>query len=161
MPAAKRIASWVLVLSPDTCGSVKEAVSLGRQACREIHQRKLTPIFPLLMCLTYLTDEEMKKDYPRECAKWLRRVSAIWLCLPKGTVDVDPITHDTLVFNEGLMSSGVAYQRAWQAPSRLPVYRFWVQDTGIPMLVRFSREDLHGILRCNIQNGLFRGVAAG
>jgi hypothetical protein len=160
MPAAKRVSSWVLVLSPDTDGSVKEAVSLGRQACREIHQRKLTPIFPLLSCLTYLTEEEMKKDYPRECTKWLRRVSSIWLCLARGQVDIDPVTHDILVFNEGLMSSAVTYQRAWTAPSRLPVYRFWVLDTGTPMLIRLAREELHAVLRCNIMDGLFRGVAA-
>lgn len=160
MPAAKRITSWVLVLSPDACGSTKEAVSLGRQACREAWQRKLTPIFPYLTCLSFMTEEELKKEYPREVRKWLRRAGSIWLCLPRGAVDIDCVTHDILVFNEGLMSSAVLYSRSWEAPSRLPVYQFWVQDNGTPVRSRMDREEIHRVLRCNVMGGLFRGVAA-
>jgi hypothetical protein len=162
MPAPKRASSWVLVLSPrlGDDGSA-DAVKLGRTACREAYLQKRTPVFPLLECISYMTEEEMERDYLERCKMWARRVSAIWICLREKCKDLDVVTYQMLFDNEN-GSRNLLSLRHYQAKSRLPVYRFTVQDSGagVYAVKPMGREDIDLILQCNVMSGLFRGMAA-
>lgn len=157
MPAAFRVQTWVLILSPQGEGGLKAAVSFGRMACRAAHEAHLVPIFPLVQCLAFMTEEEFERDYERACAQWSRRVGRVWVCLQPESVDLDPATHDILIHNEGRLTTAKHYS----APSRSPVYRFWVQDNGAVAIERFEREEINQLLYCNVTSGLFRGAAVG
>jgi hypothetical protein len=155
MPAPKRIRNWVLILSPVNGGGIRDAVALGRQACRAAHQRGLEPIFPLLYCLGFMTDEEVAKGLPQVTARWARRVSRIWLCGAPSDTDVDPVTHDVLLNNEGHMNAKVRY---YLAPTRLPVQQFWALDNGVSELKLMERSDIDMLLMRSIKRGLFRSA---
>ena len=154
MGAPKRISNWVLILSPVNGNGLRSAVTSGQQACREAHLRGMTPIFPLFQSMGFLTEEELQKDLGRITRSWSRRVSRLWLCLSPDQTGVDPVTHDVLLDNEGHMAAKIKHYRA---PSRLPVYRFWVDDRGKSFLDNMERVEVNELLRCNILDGLFRG----
>jgi hypothetical protein len=162
MPAPKRASSWVMILSPrlGEDGSA-DAVKLGRTACRAAYLTKRIPIFPLLECISFMTEEEMERDYLRRCNMWGRRISAIWLCLREKCKDLDVVTYQVLFDNEN-GAKNLLSLRHYRTRSRLPVYRFTVQDSvsGTFAVRPMGREDIDLLLQCNVMSGLFRGMAA-
>jgi len=120
------------------------------------HQKGLVPIFPLWDCMGYMTEEEVAKDLSRVVHSWAKRSSRLWLCLAPECTDVDTVTHDALLYNEGHMRADM---RHYKSPSRLPVYRFWVDRSGNPVVRVVERHEVSEILRKNIMSGLFRGYA--
>jgi hypothetical protein len=154
MATPKRIRKWVLILTPVN-GQMRDAITIGRMASRTAWTRKLTPIYPLLMCGGFMTEEELRRDYPREVMRWANRVERIWLCLPPSEWQLDSACHDVLLNNEGHMSViGTRHHT-----DRCPVSRFYVQETkGIPVVSTLERSSIDSLLRCNITEGLFHGT---
>ena len=172
MPAPSRLLRGVLVLSP---GSVADPQSfqLGRAAMRVAFLAELAPVYPLAYCMAFMTAEEVSRRLREMTLWWYRRCTKIWLCFAEkpaeglnGALDgvekfpeLDPLSHDILLINEGLM----AYPdggRNFLDKNRLPVYRFGlpVLEDGPPVIERLRRESLAHYLRCNLTQGLFRGM---
>jgi len=159
MPAPIRGTNWTLILTPSaSSGSMRDALATGRQACRWAHHKRLVPIYPLIYCMGFMTEEEVNKDLAKQTMIWAKRASKIWVCMEPGEFEIDVVTHDILFFNEGHMGCRL---RHYQAPSRLPVYKFWMRDNGDPMVEIVERQDVSALLRQNIMSGLFRGFIDG
>ena len=130
-------------------------------------------LFPLAHCMSFMTDEEISRRLREVTLWWYRRVGRIWLCFMDSPQEglngsanelhgypvLDPLSHDILLINEGLM----AYPdggRGFLDRNRLPVYRFQlpVLEDGPPIVERIPRDVLSHYLRCNLTGGLLRGM---
>jgi hypothetical protein len=160
MPAPTRLLRGVLVLSP---GAVNDPQSfqLGRAAMRVAHLQEYAPVFPLAYCLAFMTQEEISRRLRDTTLWWYRRCTKIWLCFTgmNGYPELDPLSHDILLINEGLMAFPDG-GRHFLDKGRLPVYRFQLPtvEDGPPVIEKLSRENLAHYLRCNLTQGLFRGL---
>jgi hypothetical protein len=173
MPAPSRLLRGVLVLSPGAVND-PQCFQLGRAAMRVAYLQQLAPVYPLAYCMTFMTQEEISRRLRETTMWWYRRVAQIWLCFTQtpaeglnssgneleGYPELDPLSHDILLINEGLM----AYPdggRGYLDKNRLSVYRFQlpVLEDGPPIVERVDRGVLAHYLRCNLTGGLLRGMA--
>lgn len=160
MPAAKRLAKGVLVLSA-FADSEPQRFHLGQMAMRVAYSQGWTPLFPVALCASYMTVEEVGSKLREVTLWWYRRVARIWLCVEDPDAPkFDPLTHDVLLLNEGLMVYPDKGGRGHFSKTRLPVYQFRHRDDGAATDVApLERADLAHFLSCNITAGLFRGLA--
>jgi hypothetical protein len=121
----------------------------------------LLPVFPFLWACGYLTEEEMDRRLAAHSWKWFKRITRIWLCSPDEHPSLDPLSHDILLRNEGLLLSKIRGGRASLVfASRVPVYWYRPGYDGESVKVQaIERSDIACTLRRNITSGLFRGVA--
>lgn len=161
MPSPKRSWNLVYILVPNASIENRDGVLLGRAACRVAFQMKFIPIFPLLYNGGFLTEEELDRQLTQESWRWLKRAGRIWLCSQTEHPELDPLSHDILLNNEGLL---LARPRSCMPcpiyAKRLPVYWFSPGYDGEAVKVTvMERSDIGLTLRRNITSGLFRGVA--
>ena len=161
MPAPSRVWNACYILVPDVGIANRDAILLGRAACRVAYQAKLRPVFPILYYGGFMTEEELDRKLTAESWLELRRSSRIWLCSSSEHPVLDPLSHDMLLDNEGLLLTrprSCAYSSVFAR--RLPVYWFQPGFDGESVKVTvMERTDLAQTLRMNITSGLFRGVA--
>lgn len=161
MPALARIWNACYILVPDVGIANRDAILLGRAACRVAYQAKLKPVFPILYYGGFMTEEELDRQLTAESWREFRRCSRIWLCSPSEHPVLDPLSHDMLLSNEGLLLTrprSSAYSSVFAR--RIPVY--WYQpgfDGEAVKVSAMERSDVGRTLRMNITSGLFRGVA--
>ena len=160
MPVAARLQKGVLILSAFSDVDTQR-FHLGRMAMRVAHSVGMAPLYPVALCMTYMTTEEIGSKLREVTLWWYRRVTKIWLCLENPAAPkLDPLTHDVLLLNEGLMVYPERGGRGHFIKMRLPVYQFVHCADGVSTAVTpIDRTDLAHFLRCNITAGLFRGLA--
>lgn len=160
MPAPVKLPTGTLVLSPKA-DSEPQSFMLGRVATRVAFTQKLMPIFPTAYCMAFMTEEEIGRRLKDVTLWWFKRCSKIWLCMERkaSTPELDPVTHDILLVNEGLMAFPDKGRHFTDA-NRLPIYRFSMPtaEDEPPTVRLIDREELSSYLSCNITSGLFRGV---
>lgn len=160
MPSPAKLHKAVLVLSAFS-EKDPQRFTLGRMAMRTAHHQQLTPIFPTAYCAAYMTEEEVGRRLREVTLWWYKRCSKIWLCLVEPDAPrLDPLTHDLLLLNEGLMVYPDRGGRSFVDKCRLPVYRFVQEDHEATAcsVEPIARRDISHFLRCNITEGLFRGL---
>jgi hypothetical protein len=127
---------------------------------RSAFLKEMTPVFPVAYCYSFMTQEELGRKLREVTLWWYKRVSKVWLCTDttEGYPKLDPLTHDVLLVNEGLMVYPGG--RQFLSVSRLPVYRFTPpkSDEAPPMVQPLARTAISDYLGCNITAGLFRGL---
>jgi hypothetical protein len=159
MSAPRRLLKGVLVVSPGAVND-SQSFSLGRAAMRVAYLQQYTPLFPLAYCLAFMTQEEIARRLRETAFWWYKRCTRIWLCQtqPDTYPELDPLSHDILLVNEGLMVYPNG-RRHFADKDRLPVYKFYLPTTeeGAPVIEPLPREQLAYYLRCNLTEGLFRG----
>jgi len=159
MPAAKRLAKGVLILSA-FADAQRQSYQLGQVAMRSAFLKDLTPVFPAAYCGAFMTQEELGRRLREVTLWWYKRVARVWLCmdLNEEFPALDPLTHDILLINEGLMIYPGG--RRFIGDSRLPVYKFVPprSDEAPPDVAKLARKDISDFLGCNITAGLFRGL---
>jgi len=161
MSAPIRMHNACYILVPWVGVANRDAILLGRAACRVAYQAKMFPVFPMLQFGGYLTEDEMDRQLTVESWRWVRRSAKIWLCTDTEHPKLDPLTHDILLDNEGLLltrTRSSSYNSVFA--KRRPVYRFKPGFDGESVQVSLlERAEIAQTLRTNITSGLFRGVA--
>ncbi len=162
MGSPAKLPAGVLVLSPFS-DSRPQAFKLGQMAMRVGFIKKMMPIFPVAYCAAFMTQEDLARRLRIITLWWWRRCGRIWLCTEAGEdyPELDPLTHDVLLINEGLMTYPDK-GRHFMSRARLPVHRFRThsQDDGSAKIDLLRREEISYYLRCNLTGGLFRGMEA-
>lgn len=157
---AKRLPDGVLILSPNAADD-PQAFGRGRVAMRVAYAQGLMPIFPPAFTAAFLAQDELAQRLRQLTLWWYKRLSRIWLCMPMDMEypELDPLTHDVLLINEGRMVFPDQGRR-FRGSLRVSVYRFDMPKTEDAQAEAhlLSREEIGHYLRCNLTAGLFRGL---